>query len=175
MAVDVPAVLPVFPPGFPPLAANFNTWVQQNFIFLTQNVVLRVHQSSNQNYTDGVAAVIQFNAVDEDPYGGWDSGNFRWFPPADGWYQVMVFNTIQTQHVNLQTSVLVTAGKQRQSFSQHEVNGGFLGGGCVTGTVFCVGGVDYIQGRCLASGVNSANDNSSIGRWPRMEITLISQ
>ena len=78
----LPPAVPVFPAGYAPLPADFNSWVQAPFQALTSRVVFRAAKTTAQTLAAGTNTAIAFNSIIEDPYSGWNSGTNTWTPPA---------------------------------------------------------------------------------------------
>ena len=97
MPQSVPAV-PGIPAGWSPVVADFTTWVTSPFSFLAQRPVFRAHRAAAQSLTGGVYNLMQFDTVDEDPYGGWSAVTtgsqpaYSWLCPAGGagWYEATI-------------------------------------------------------------------------------------
>jgi hypothetical protein len=79
---------PQIPAGWKPVPADFTAWVTNPFSFLSQPAVFRAHRAAAQAITGGSYNILNLDTVDEDPYGGWNSGTHAWTCPAGcaGWY-----------------------------------------------------------------------------------------
>lgn len=90
--VSLEPAIPVFTAGYSPVPADFGSWIQAPFAFLTSKVVFRAELSSALTLPAGDATLIPFNVIDEDPYGGWQSATSQWQCPSgcSGTYEVSV-------------------------------------------------------------------------------------
>lgn len=91
MATFPPPVVPVFPAGYAPYAADFDQWYDTAGFFQNR-VVFRGRQtvSATTLPDTGAVTLITIDTVDEDPYNGWSTLAHEWTPPAgySGWYEV---------------------------------------------------------------------------------------
>lgn len=174
MSLPAPPSTPVFPAGYSPVPADFDSWVQGDLGFLTGSIVFRGKQTVQQAITPAATfVVLSLDTVLEDPYSGWNASLNRWAAPYTGWYEVTVFSSVATQAVILQTAVELTNTQQfiGSGFTQLAAT---LGGGSTSQIVPMIGGTDYVQAMAWTSAA-SDTDVSSQGRQPSMEITYVSQ
>jgi hypothetical protein len=175
MPQPVPAV-PQVPAGWQPDPADFTTWVTNPFSYLAQPVVFRAHRAAAQALTGGVYNVLQLDTVDEDPYGGWNSGTHAWTCPAGcaGWYEATLSSLTASQG----------AGTSNQNVAALALNGSLwsVGGGDwapasaaggTTGAVQVplVPG-DYVQMWVFAT--QSVSTPATAGEYPSFELCWVS-
>ena len=48
----------------------------------------KVYRTTNQSLSSGISAAVQFNSVNQDPYGWWNSGSYKWVPQIAGYYHI---------------------------------------------------------------------------------------
>ena len=151
--------------------------IQAPLTFLTDSIVFRGHQTSSQNFTSGAYLVLNFDATDEDPYGGWSATStgsqaaHSWLAPYTGWYQVtFTFSWTPSTATYGRTAVLI------DGLTQYQLGGGDAYSG-VTGSydVPLVGTVDYIQMQGVVEHTGLSTLVSTAGFQPSCEITFISQ
>jgi hypothetical protein len=168
MTTPAPPSNPVYPAGYAPVTADFNSLIQTPMQFTTGKIIFRVNQQTTQSVSSsGGYVTLKFDTVIEDPYAGWSSGSYEWVAPYDGLYEVSVFCSVATTAVNLQAGASLT-GVPRMG-NQVQTTSSLLGGACSWGVFAMIGGQDYIQGSVNTS-VTFPTDVSSLGRYPRMEI-----
>ena len=100
-------VVPTFLPGSQPQAVDFTTLWFNTTSFLQNKIVFRASQTTTATSlpSTGVATVIAYDNVLEDPYSGWNGTTHIWTPPSGytGWFWVSA--TLRT--VALQTNVSI--------------------------------------------------------------------
>jgi len=180
MTTWAPPFVPVFPAGYGPQAADFDTWWFQNAGFLQNRVVFRASQTTTATTLpdSGAVTAIGYDNVIEDPYSGWDSGTFLWGPPSgySGWYQVTI--TVRTatlaELVNLRPAI---TGSWDYSLTCVQGSSSGTGGGVsATYTVYLVGGQDSAGAGCQLLNSGSAVDTElTAGQNSTLEIVWISQ
>jgi len=171
-----PPEIPVFTAGLNPLPADFAGWVTAPAGFQTAGVVFRAQQTVTQTLT-GSVNTVQYDAVLEDPYSGWNATGMpanSWTPPFDAWYQAEAFVSINTTAVNLQLAITVN-GSVSYTTNQVTLSGGTSGGASAWAQVFLIGGQDYITVQATPSAGSTPTDTTSIGRYSQLGIILISQ
>jgi hypothetical protein len=178
-AAGSPPVVPVFPAGYGPLPADFTTWVQQSFGFLTASTIFRAHQqvAGGQALALGYTT-LALDTIDEDPLGGWSAvatprqpAN-SWLVPFTGTYEITVTVSALAAAIWLGAAVLISGGTPVAGEAALMASGTY-GGAAATWTQALTGGVDYIQGQAACSAA-ATTDTSSPGRYPAMEITYVS-
>jgi hypothetical protein len=169
------AVTPVFPAGYGPLPADFDTWIQAPFTFLTSKVVFRAQLQGGMSLSAGENQVF-YDTILEDPYGGWNAGAGTWTCPTgcSGWYGVTMtaWSASATNGADLIEAVLYLNGSIYQ-----ETSGDWGVDGHATGTsgsvpVSLYGGQDAISGyiySAAALGVPTTN-----GQYPTIEAVWLS-
>lgn len=172
------ASIPVFLDGYKPVQADFTSWIQNTLGFLTDGVVFRARQTTAQALAAG-ANTVEYQAIDEDPYGGWSASGtaeqpaYSWLAPYTGLYQVTVTTGYAASANWAQTGVLIT-GSLAVATQQGSpgISGPTAGAGGMV-TVPMTGGADYVQ-----VNVNLATAEDTVitaGSEPSVEIALISQ
>lgn len=90
-APEVPVFLPGVPVGTVP--AEFNAKIRDPFTALLSPPAFRARRTTALTVTENVVQALAWNSggIDEDPYGGWASGQpTRWTVPAGwgGWWTI---------------------------------------------------------------------------------------
>jgi len=172
------ASIPVFPAGYKPVQSDFASWIQDTLGFLTGGVVFRARQTTAQALSGG-ANIMQYQAIDEDPYSGWSAvatGSqpaYSWLAPYTGLYQITVTTAFAasnnwTDAGALLTGTLITLSECATT----NLSGVPAGAGGMV-TVPMTGGADYLQ---VNVAVANADDTViTAGSEPSVEIALVSQ
>jgi hypothetical protein len=174
-----PPLVPVFPAGYGPLPADFDTWVQDTFGFITAQVVFRAEQHTTQSLSSAAFTTITYDTILEDPYGGWSATStssqaaHSWLAPFTGWYEITLNHSISTVTTVTEAVPYISATTQWE-MSEVSCTSSTEGGTGASLLVSMVGGSDYVQGQAWSSAAASI-DVSAAGRYPWMEITFISQ
>lgn len=167
-------VVPVFPAGYEPVPADFNTWIQTPFASLTSRVVFRAAKTTAQSLTAGVNAAVAFDNIIEDPYSGWNAGSSTWTPPAawSGTYivKVGVFSAA-VSGARLVASIGLN-GTSLYTLSSIWTNNGVPNGACGDAPVQLVGGQDQVAAYALCSSAVALD--TTAGQQSTMEITWYS-
>lgn len=168
------ASIPVFPAGYAPLAADFTTWVQDNFGFISAGVLFRAQQTTGggQALTSGGFNVLQYNSVLEDPWGGWTAGTWEWAVPVTGIYEITVTG-MTTASSQWDSGAVRISGTTFVQGEDALCPSGTAGGGICSVIVPLVAGFDYVQGGLVVS-ASATTDTTSAARFPSMEIALVS-
>jgi hypothetical protein len=168
-----PPPVPVFPAGYGPLPADFNTWIQAPFGFLTAQTVLRVQQSAAQGpFSTTSFNTITFNTVLEDPFSGWNASSHKYVVPFTGWYEITLGYSISTINTITEGVIYIT-GTTQYELSEITNVSSTEGGGGASIILPLIGGEDYVQGQLWTSAASSI-DVSAAGRLPWMEIVFVS-
>lgn len=169
-----PPSVPVFPAGYGPLPADFNTWIQAPFGFLTAQTVLRVQQSTGQGpFGTNTFNTITYDTVLEDPFSGWDSGSSKYTVPFTGWYEITLGHSISTINTITEAVPYITGTTQYEMVELSNVSS-TEGGTSASILLPLIGGEDTIRGQLWTSAAASI-DVSAPGRYPWLEVTFISQ
>ena len=89
-----PPSLPVFPPGYGPLAADFKSRVQRSMAYCSQPVLFRAEQHATQAIGASTFTPIAYDTVLEDVWKGWSAvatsaqPAYSWLVPWDATYRV---------------------------------------------------------------------------------------
>lgn len=180
MPQPVPAV-PGIPAGWSPVQADFDFWVTGPFSYLAQPAVLRVHRAAAQSLTGGVHNLLQYDTVDEDPYGGWSAVTtgsqpaYSWLCPAGVSGQFEATVTAFTGNQGASTDVVVTIlylnGAQWSVASgDWAVNGGDSGSSGTVQVPLLPG--DYVQVYVFASA--SVSTPTTAGQLSALELAWVS-
>jgi hypothetical protein len=168
-----PAEVPIFPAGYPALPADFNTWVQAPFAFLTALVVFRAEQHTGQSISASTHTTITYDTVLEDPYAGWSAANHRWTAPFTGWYSITATAEVGTPSGTMDLAAAISvSGIVRYQLASTVVTIN-AAGTCVAFTAALVGGSDYVSGEIWTSAASTLN--STAGKYSALEITFISE
>lgn len=168
-----PAAIPVFPAGYGPQVADLDTWIQNNFGWISTGALLRVQQTTGggQALASG-GNILAFNSVLEDPWGGWSAGSNAWFAPVTGLYEITV--TAMTVAAAIWVSAQVqVSGSAAIEGGADLCPSGTAGGGICSVVVPLVAGFDFVQGGVNVS-ASATTDTTSAARFPSMEIALVS-
>lgn len=165
-----PPLIPVFPAGYGPLPADFDTWVQGSFGFLTAQVVFRAEMRTTQTL-NGFTPIL-YDTILEDPYSGWNASSHVWTAPFSGWYEVTLGHSIATATVI--TEAVPEISGTTYEMSEVSATSSTEGGTGASLLASMVGGIDYVQGVAWTSASVSI-DVSSAGRYPWLECTFLSQ
>lgn len=168
-----PPAIPAFPAGAAPAPADFDGWVQAPFGFLTQSVVFRAERHAAQSISATTWTPIQYDTIQEDPFGGWDPGTgfWWWLAPYTGWYEINVTAQVSTSSISVAGGVYVSAAYRYQTATLPTP--AFPGGVTASFTVNMAGGNDYVQGELYTSGASTLN--ATAGRYSAIEIVYLSQ
>jgi hypothetical protein len=166
-----PPVIPQFPAGYGPFAADFNGWVQSTMGFLTQDIVFRAERHASQTIPTNTTTKIQYDTVLEDPYSGWNASTFEWLAPYTGWYLATTTSTVSAAAGAVAAAVGTPETEQYGAMVQ--VTATLFGGCSAEQIVPLTGGVDYVYGATWTS--FSATTNTTNGRYPTLEILFVSQ
>lgn len=175
MPGTAPAV-PVFPAGYAPLPADFGTWVQAPFTFLTTKVMFRAEHHGVLALTPAGFTQVVYDTILEDPYGGWNSGSGTWTCPAgcSGLYEVTMtaFSANPGTATDVIQPVLYVDGNRYSQMAQGwGVNGHASGASGMTPAAL-VGGADSLAGYIFSeAGVNTTG---TAGQYPTFEACWIS-
>jgi hypothetical protein len=185
MLLPPPPGGPVIPAGLAPhgdkLTADLNQLITNPMAFCTAGIFARLRQSAGtQSLTSGAHTVINYDTVDEDPYGGWSAGNtptrpaWSWQPPAgcSGWYNIVVSASLASvpSDAVLRPAVSVSGAVQYATGSSVLSTSapGILPG---SARVYLLGGVDYVQGTpYFASGSGSQMTSNTAGFQSLLQI-----
>jgi hypothetical protein len=171
--------VPVFPAGAGLTETNFDSLWYDTAGFLQNRVVFRASQSSAATTLPdtGVATVIAFDTVLEDPYSGWNASTHAWEPPAgySAWYDVTL--TIRTATlaslVNLRP---VLGGTHSFTLSCVQGSSNHGAGICATWSVYLVGGADNVSGACeLINSGSNVNTSVTSGQQSAIEVVWVTQ
>jgi hypothetical protein len=167
--------LPVFKPGYMPSDADLNTWWYDNAWFLSTRVVFRARQiSTAQSIPYGAQDTpIQFDTIDEDPYGGWNPANYRWQAPVSGWYQVNVLAFLSGLVSGASVTPQILTGAYIYNVAQNLPSTGHNGGARGTFAVYMTGGSDSVAGAVTVTNTGVTTSILS-GQRSAMEITWLS-
>jgi len=165
-----PPLIPVFPAGYGPLPADFDTWVQDSFGFLTAQVVFRAEQHTTQTLNGFTP--ITYDTILEDPYSGWNAFTGEWLAPFSGWYEITLGHSIATATVI--TEAVPEISGTLYEMSEVTCTSSNEGGTSASLLASMVGGIDYVRGVAWTSASVSI-DVSSEGRVPWIEVSFISQ
>lgn len=89
-----PPSLPVFPPGYGPVAEDFENWVQQSLGYCCTGTVFRAEQHATQAISASTFTPIAYDTVLEDPFKGWSAvatsaqPAYSWLVPWDATYRI---------------------------------------------------------------------------------------
>jgi hypothetical protein len=175
-----PPGIPSFPARYPAQLADFNTWLRDPFSFLVAPPVLRVRLASPQAIPSGTWTVLQFANVDDDTYSGWvttgSSPNYRYTPQAPGWYLVTVrvaANAAAAASTHALMPGIIQTGFRYEANEAWQVTADTAGLVSTQQLVYCVPGVDYIQGaiNILSAALNTP---STAGQQCLMDINWVS-
>lgn len=173
-----PVTIPFFPAAYAPLDADWNSWIQAPFTFLTSKVVFRAELTAALTLTAGTNTLLPFNSILEDPLSGWAGGASAWEPPAgySGTYLVSVTAAAAQAGdlvSTLQPSVALNGGIQ---YTLEHVwppgNQVAIAGGSVP--VQMLGGQDQVSAYAWWQGGSNGSVSTTAGRRCSMEITWIS-
>jgi len=172
-----PAV-PFFPAGDEPELSDFETWVYDNWWFLTTKVVFRGRQAVTPQSLL-TANPLQIDTVDEDPYGGWSgSPNWWWTPPFSGWYQATTTGFMQTPTAGGDLYAVISAGNDYSASYQYpQQNVQTVHGQGTSGTFwfYLIGGEYSIAVSVQYAGSASAPETSvTAGQQSTLEIVWAS-
>ena len=181
MAGDDP-VAPNFIAGSGPVPATFNTAVQAPFTFLTSKVVFRAQRQAAQALSGAAFNLMQYDAVLEDPYGGWSAtatGSqpaWSWLCPAgcSGWFEISLtaFTANPGTTSDLLATVIYLDGSAYLQASAGWGADGHGAGSCGAVPVALYGGQDYIQGYTYTQAAVSTL--TTTGQYPTIEVCWIS-
>lgn len=181
LAPTPPPVNPVFPAGYGPLPADFETWIRRSFTYCCEQTVFRAEQQAGggQALTAAAFVPVQYDTVLEDPWEGWSATStggqaaWSWLAPWTGLYRV-TFRYLTGAASGAYHNPAVGVSGLNPVFEA----GGVLaptaigGGGEVSALVPLIGGTDYVQ--LLAwSAAAATTDTSTAGRRPSVEITAV--
>ena len=170
--------VPVFNAGATLQASDFNTLWFQNASFFQNRIVFRARQATTATTlpSTSVITAIGFDAIDEDPYSGWNAGTFTWIPPVgySGIYQVTM--TVRTAApanlVDIGTYFKIAGA----TYGIGDAQGQSVTGAGVssTFTFYLIGGQDGIQGNAAIfnSGANVLTSLTA-GQQSTMEIIWV--
>jgi hypothetical protein len=174
--VTVDPTIPVFRPGYGPIVADFNSWIQAPFTFLTTKVMFRAEHHSATAMSAGVATVVPYDTVLEDPFGGWNSSTHAWTCPTgcSGWYEISGTSFIaSTPNVtSIHEFVVFQSGTEYAETSADWSVNGHASGSCGSVQVPLLGGIDTIQGAILS--ITGVNTSATAGQYSTLEIAWIS-
>jgi hypothetical protein len=160
-----------------PQQADFLAWWYYNAAFHQNRVVARLRQASAATSLPSSAGIttIGFDTVDEDPYGGWNSGTHLWQPPAgySGWYQVTLTVRIVSPAalVDLRPALV---GSATYNLTTVESQSGAGGGASATFAVYLTGGQDTVGGAAQLINSGAAVNTSLVaGQQSGMEIVYL--
>lgn len=171
MPLPVPNV-PVFPAGYGPVPADFNTWLRDSFTFLANPPVCRVRLTTAQTIASGANVVLQYNQVDEDTYNGWDPVNFKYIPQVSGWYLVIVkaaANVAPAATTHAIIPGISVSGAVYQANEAWQVTADTSGQVTAHMLLYLQAGTDYAQGLIFLASV-SLNTPTANGQQNSMDI-----
>jgi hypothetical protein len=175
-------VAPSFIAGSGPQAADFDSWIQAPFTFLTSKVVFRAQRQAAQSLSGAAFTLMQYDTILEDPYGGWSAtatGSqpaWSWLAPAgcSGWYEVTMtaFTANPGTTSDLLVAVLYMDGSAYLQASAEWGADGHAAGSCGSVPVALYGGQDYIQGYTYTQAAVSTP--ATTGQYPTIEVCWLS-
>lgn len=182
MALPTDPVVPAFPAGYAPFAADFTTWVTTPLSFLAGPPAFRGQLTNATSIGAGATVLAPLNSIAEDPYGGWSASAtsyqpaYSWLCPSgcSGWYDVSLsgLTTASSSTTSAMKAIIYLSGVQyAQVAAGWQPNGHSAGasGGC---QVPMLGGIDYVQ-MYLFSSV-AVSTPTTTGQTPTMELAWIS-
>lgn len=176
----VPAV-PQVPAGWRPDRADMDLWITAPFSFLAQPAAFRAQLTTAQGLSGGFLNLMQFNAVLEDPYGGWSATAtsaqpaWSWMCPAGcaGWYEVTMsgFSVNQgSSTAELATVLFLNGSIWQYGSGDWAVNGTDSGTSGVVQVPLAPG--DYVQAFLFSTA--SVSTPGVAGQFPSIELTWVS-
>jgi hypothetical protein len=174
-----PPVSPVFPAGYGPLPADFETWVRRSFRYCCEQAVFRGVATTGQSLPAATFTPLTFGSVLEDPWGGWSATSTgtqaanSWLAPWTGLYRVTFRYLTGAVSTAYHDPAIGVSG-----ISPWYEAGGVLaptaigGGGEASILVPLIGGTDYVQALAWCSAA-ATTDASAPGRCSSVEITSV--
>jgi hypothetical protein len=148
-----------------------DNWIQGPLTFQATGIVFRAERHASQPLTAAANTIVQYDAILEDPYAGWNATFFRWQAPYTGWYEVTITSTVSS--ATLVMSALVQTPESFIRLSEAGANGVLFGGAAGSQIVPLIGGSDWVKGATYVSA--AATTNTVNGRYSTIEISFVSQ
>lgn len=166
MATYPSPVVPTFLAGFAPQSTDFTNYWYNTALFLQNKIVFRASQTTTATTlpSTGIATLIAYDTVLEDPYSGWNGSTHVWTPPSGytGWFWVSSTLRTATLQNNVGIGLQVNINNQFSPFIP--LGQGFVQiMGASTGTAGCSGGeLVYLVGGLSGVSISGFTDSSTV-------------